>query len=1332
MIDAQAYRRRIGVFRPHHSSYVPLGTTRRRSRSNRSVLNFASLTFLIIVGLAAACEIQDPGVESNPGPPPSFESKEEGNQYNAIRKLNVQIAKISSHRFYLSTCREIGIVPRGYKSTQPVATANPNPDLLEQHSDLRQKNSTDRMDIDVAHYNKELPTLRAQRAHLIKQLRESTREARSAHLIDILEAHLSDEITSNQSCKLKKLHRDITLLSSSQNGENWLPTLNLKRTEQGYITNDEQLCDSIINAASQLIMRENPLLHIQSASFSNAHLVYCPEETIHIHHNGRGHFVTSTSISNKVTIYDSLNSPPSRQLIDQLTSLYSPDPNITPHIEQAHIPHTQQGGVDCGLFAIAYAFDLATGTNPCDITYDQSLMRDHLLCCLESGQMHPFPRYRSENSPNRIVNVTRDIPATQKWSPPVTSPTYAKKHPPSPVHTSNRFTPLAPGKEKNQSATTKKRSNKNSTAPHKTSTTPLTNTSMSTPISSPSPTMTQMASPTTQTPPPAPTPTHKNTHVQTPTPTTTTSPSSSSPTTSDSSLPAVNNNNATPPHTNGSGTIHALRNRQQLPNNSKVINLSQRELSADEISVLELGLNFCPSVQHYNKEQLAEDCYNFIRRLKLREYFYKDEVTTPEDDISDEDRCELNWASKNPDWYPEEVIEGRSEGLVKFIDEFLKGTRKTLETNETTYWNNLTSKQRTAITNLAKDTTVVIKPSDKCGSVVVMDVKDYEEACLNTLTNKEHYEELSSDPNASYKDTVKSEVDNLKLNGLITDMEYNNLIKGSRTPFFYGLPKMHNPFDTFPSLRPISSGTDSCTARLSEFVDSFLKAAAQKIPSFIKDTTDLVQKIRAYRFPTDTDDVHLATMDVVSLYPNINQEEGAEACKEYMDKRSNQNIASSLIKNLILIILRCNTLVFKNRFFHQIKGTAMGTSMAVNFANLFMGKFESEMLQSYADQFGKRPALWLRYIDDVFIVWIGNAEDLKHFMNFCDHYASKHGYASTIRFKYSPPSKSVNFLDTTITLQPDGTLSTSLYSKPTAAHQYLHNKSYHVSHVTNSLPKSQFMRIRRICTFDHDFDHHSKQFVNFFVKRGYKESQVRKTREEVRRMNREDLLAPKPPATTERTPLVITYHHKFTGIGRVLRRAYQHMLAKHTDSAKVFPEPPLVAYRRTANIRDKIIRANHHQSTSTTRPTSSCRPSKSPIERNMNNTGTIVNNKGNRQCKVQGGSANTVGVIYAGRCRKHDVISVGQTGGPLNARFNGHRSDVKLRPYRTELDTHFHSNGCDFNKDLEVTILEQVTGSTSLREFKEDKWITRLNTIHPHGLNKLVREYGNVYKTLFA
>ena len=80
-------------------------------------------------------------------------------------------------------------------------------------------------------------------------------------------------------------------------------------------------------------------------------------------------------------------------------------------------------------------------------------------------------------------------------------------------------------------------------------------------------------------------------------------------------------------------------------------------------------------------------------------------------------------------------------------------------------------------------------------------------------------------------------------------------------------------------------------------------------------------------------------MDVNSLYPNIDHEEGAEACYEYLLQYDISPLMSKLLLRLIYLVLKCNTLSFGSRFFHQIKGTAMGTPMAVNFANLFMTKF---------------------------------------------------------------------------------------------------------------------------------------------------------------------------------------------------------------------------------------------------------------------------------------------------------------------------------------------------------------------------------------------------------
>ena len=63
--------------------------------------------------------------------------------------------------------------------------------------------------------------------------------------------------------------------------------------------------------------------------------------------------------------------------------------------------------------------------------------------------------------------------------------------------------------------------------------------------------------------------------------------------------------------------------------------------------------------------------------------------------------------------------------------------------------------------------------------------------------------------------------------------------------------------------------------------------------------------------------------------------------KAKTDKREkNNSIPSIIIKNLILIILKSNAFRFGNEYYRQIAGTAMGTPMAPNYANLFLDNFE--------------------------------------------------------------------------------------------------------------------------------------------------------------------------------------------------------------------------------------------------------------------------------------------------------------------------------------------------------------------------------------------------------
>ena len=58
-----------------------------------------------------------------------------------------------------------------------------------------------------------------------------------------------------------------------------------------------------------------------------------------------------------------------------------------------------------------------------------------------------------------------------------------------------------------------------------------------------------------------------------------------------------------------------------------VINLSKRDLTKDEISLLSKGLQFVPTPKHFNKALLREELEEFGRKLRLKWFFRNDELS---------------------------------------------------------------------------------------------------------------------------------------------------------------------------------------------------------------------------------------------------------------------------------------------------------------------------------------------------------------------------------------------------------------------------------------------------------------------------------------------------------------------------------------------------------------------------------------------------------------------------------------------------------------------------------------------------------------------------------
>ena len=68
-----------------------------------------------------------------------------------------------------------------------------------------------------------------------------------------------------------------------------------------------------------------------------------------------------------------------------------------------------EGSNDCGLFAIAYATELAHGGDPAKVVYSQGEMRSHFIKCLENGILTPFPRELELVRTERPTTLTLDM-----------------------------------------------------------------------------------------------------------------------------------------------------------------------------------------------------------------------------------------------------------------------------------------------------------------------------------------------------------------------------------------------------------------------------------------------------------------------------------------------------------------------------------------------------------------------------------------------------------------------------------------------------------------------------------------------------------------------------------------------------------------------------------------------------------------------------------------------------------------------------------------------------------------------------------------------------------
>ena len=233
---------------------------------------------------------------------------------------------------------------------------------------------------------------------------------------------------------------------------------------------------------------------------------------------------------------------------------------------------------------------------------------------------------------------------------------------------------------------------------------------------------------------------------------------------------------------------------------------------------------------------------------------------------------------------------------------------------------------------------------------------------------------------------------------------------------------------------------------------------------------------------------------------------------------------------------------WKFLIYRQTGGVAMGSRLGPNYACLFMGHSEEQIFDQYT---GMKPAPYKRYIDGIAGATSGSREERKYFATYVN------GFHPSLNFTWVISDVQLPFLDLCLKPTPDRLL-TSIYYKEIDTHSYLNYTSSHTARCKNSIPYSQFLRLRRICS-ENDFEIKSKEMASFFRTRGYPSNKVQRAQERVSAIPRDVIISERSdvPDAQPIIPLVLTYHSTNALVKNIMTRNF-HLLRDDPDTRDIY------------------------------------------------------------------------------------------------------------------------------------------------------------------------------------
>ena len=308
--------------------------------------------------------------------------------------------------------------------------------------------------------------------------------------------------------------------------------------------------------------------------------------------------------------------------------------------------------------------------------------------------------------------------------------------------------------------------------------------------------------------------------------------------------------------------------------------------------------------------------------------------------------------------------------------------------------------------------------------------------------------------------------------------------------------------------------------------------------------------------------------------------------------------------------------------------------MAPTYANIFMWNLDKYLL----DNCTNKPFLYLCYIYDIFVIWQQGEDKLGLFHEYVN---SIH---PNIKLTSTSSANNISYHDVSASLD-DTNIHTSIYTKSTDRHRYLHYKGIHPIHIKKSIVYYQFIGYKRICSDKFTLEHQASNIFLHFINKDYPFKLIYNEFRKVCHIDRNNLLKYSHKTNTNNIPNIYNFHPTIQKFNQDIKNVWRNF-EENPSTGKLFKTPPIVTYRQPPNHKHILICSKVKNITTTLQGNFKCDTKRCQICYLIDTRpsftlprSTSIVKPGSFSCN----SSNAVYLITCNKCCNGEVNYIGET-----------------------------------------------------------------------------------------